>query len=84
MGGVDLKLDVYQKRNVNMAQPTLIYMHGGFWVAGNKEAAILSLLPWMEMGNVVNVEYRLGAVAHARRRLKIASAPYDSSPLLNN
>ena len=61
MGGADLKLDVYRKLNVTTPQPTLFYMHGGFWVAGNKEAAILSLLPWMEMGwNVVNVEYRLG------------------------
>ena len=71
MGGVDLKLDVYQKRNVSTPQPTLLYMHGGFWVAGNKEAAIVSLLPWMEMGwNVVNVEYRLGAVAQAPAALE--------------
>jgi acetyl esterase/lipase len=71
MGGIDLKLDVYQKRNVNTPQPTLVYMHGGFWVAGNKETAILSLLPWMEMGwNVINVEYRLGAVAHAPAALE--------------
>jgi acetyl esterase/lipase len=71
MAGVDLKLDVYQKRNVNMPQPTLFYMHGGFWVAGNKEGAILSLLPWMEMGwNVVNVEYRLGAAARAPAALE--------------
>jgi len=71
MGGIDLKLDVYQKRNVDTPQPTLVYMHGGFWVAGNKETAILSLLPWMEMGwNIINVEYRLGAVAHAPAALE--------------
>jgi acetyl esterase/lipase len=71
MGGVDLKLDVYRKLNVTTPQPTLFYLHGGFWVAGNKEAAILSLLPWMEMGwNVVNVEYRLGAVAPAPAALE--------------
>jgi acetyl esterase/lipase len=36
-------------------------MHGGFWVAGAKETAIMGLMPWLEMGwNVVNVEYRLG------------------------
>jgi len=47
-------------------KPTLIYMHGGFWVAGNKEGALMSLMPWLEMGwNVVNVEYRLGRVALA-------------------
>jgi acetyl esterase/lipase len=71
MGGVDLKLDVYRRRTATSPQPTVIYMHGGFWVAGNKEGAILSLLPWMEMGwNVVNVEYRLGAAALAPAALE--------------
>jgi acetyl esterase/lipase len=71
MGGTDLKLDVYKRRTATTPQPTLIYMHGGFWVAGNKEGAILSLLPWMEMGwNVVNVEYRLGAAALAPAALE--------------
>jgi acetyl esterase/lipase len=65
-GGVDLKLDVYQRRGVTTPQPTVIYIHGGFWAAGNKEGAIMKLLPWMEMGwNVVNVEYRLAKVALA-------------------
>jgi acetyl esterase/lipase len=64
--GQDIKLDVYYRRGVTTPQPTLIYMHGGFWVAGNKEAALPNFLPWMEMGwNVINVEYRLGAVALA-------------------
>ena len=61
MGDTQLKMDIYRRRTATTPQPTIIYMHGGFWVAGNKEGAILSLLPWMEMGwNVVNVEYRLG------------------------
>jgi len=68
---VDLKLDVYARRGVNTPQPTLIYMHGGFWVAGNKEGALMSLMPWFEMGwNVVNVEYRLGRVALAPAALE--------------
>ena len=82
-GGIDLKLDVYQKRNVTTPQPTLLYMHGGFWVAGNKEAAILSLLPWMEMGwNVVNVEYRLGPVAQAPAALEdcLCALRYMAAP----
>lgn len=55
-----LKMDVYYRRNVTAPQPTLVYMHGGFWVAGAKETAITALMPWFEMGwNVVNVEYRL-------------------------
>jgi acetyl esterase/lipase len=59
-----LKLDVYYRRGVATPQPTLVYMHGGFWVAGAKETAIAGLLPWLEMGwNVVNVEYRLGVAS---------------------
>jgi len=65
-GNQELKLDVYYRRGVTTPQPTLIYMHGGFWVAGNKEGALTAFLPWLEMGwNVVNVEYRLGGVALA-------------------
>jgi acetyl esterase/lipase len=55
-----LKMDVY-RRTGNTQQPTVVYIHGGFWVAGAKETAIFSLQPWFEMGwNVINVEYRLG------------------------
>ena len=65
-GGHDLKLDVYQKRGATTPQPTVVFFHGGFWVAGSKDTSQLALLPWMEMGyQVVNVEYRLGAVAQA-------------------
>jgi acetyl esterase/lipase len=57
----EIKLDVYYRRGVTTPQPTLVFMHGGFWVAGNKDTMLPALLPWMEMGwNIVNVEYRLG------------------------
>src|SRR5882672_3741546 len=60
------KLDVYSRRGATTPQPTVVYFHGGFWAAGSKEGALLSLLPWLEMGwNVVNVEYRLARVAPA-------------------
>lgn len=63
---VEQKLDIYMRRGASSPQPTIIYMHGGFWVAGNKEGAVMNLMPWFEMGwNVVNVEYRLGRVALA-------------------
>jgi acetyl esterase/lipase len=65
-GGTELKLDIYTRRDATTPQPTVIYMHGGFWAAGNKEGALMSLMPWLEMGwNVVNVEYRLARVALA-------------------
>lgn len=63
---VELKLDIYKRRDTTGPQPTIIYMHGGFWAAGAKEGAIMTLMPWFEMGwNVVNVEYRLARVALA-------------------
>ena len=70
---VDLKLDVYQRNGVTTPQPTLVFMHGGFWVGGAKENSITSIMPWLEMGwNVVNVEYRLGRVAQAPAALEDA------------
>src|SRR5579863_5857191 len=62
----EAKLDVYQQRGQTTPQSTVIYMHGGFWATGTKEASLMSLMPWCEMGwNVVNVEYRLARVALA-------------------
>lgn len=64
--GVEMRLDIYSRRDVDIPQPTLIFMHGGFWVAGSKDSQITALLPWLEKGwNVVNVGYRLGGVALA-------------------
>jgi acetyl esterase/lipase len=62
----EAKLDIYKRRDTSGPQPTVVYFHGGFWAAGNKEGALMSLMPWFEMGwNVVNVEYRLARVAPA-------------------
>jgi acetyl esterase/lipase len=62
----DSKLDVYQARDAATPNPTLIYFHGGGWVAGSKEASMLTFLPFLNMGwNVVNVEYRLAKVSLA-------------------
>lgn len=63
---VELKLDVYQRIDVTTPQPTVIHMHGGFWVGGSKETGVMGLMPWFDMGwNVVDVEYRLGRQALA-------------------
>lgn len=60
------KLDLYLPRNVSGPTPVLMFVHGGGWVGGTKESNVLRLLPYLEMGwAVVNVEYRLGAVARA-------------------
>jgi acetyl esterase/lipase len=55
----DLRLDIY-RRKTDAPTPTVIFIHGGGWVSGTKEAASLNAVPFMEMGfSVVNVEYRL-------------------------
>jgi acetyl esterase/lipase len=62
----ELKLDVYKRRETDGPQPTVIFMHGGYWIWGEKGESVLALLPWLEMGwNAVNVEYRLGHTARA-------------------
>lgn len=59
-GNVDLKLDLYLPNKREKALPTLVLFHGGGWVAGQKEANIFYLLPYLSMGwAVVNVEYRV-------------------------
>jgi acetyl esterase/lipase len=75
------KLDIYYRRGATTPQPTVVYFHGGFWAAGNKEGAVTKILPWMEMGwNVVNVEYRLARVAPRRRPSRTVSVRCASSP----
>jgi acetyl esterase/lipase len=60
------KLDIYKRRDAAVPQPTLIWIHGGGWTGGSKESAVMSLMPWFEMGwNVVNVEYRLARISPA-------------------
>ena len=62
----DQKLDVYWRRDRSAPRPTVIYIHGGGWVGGSKEASLLRIAPYLEMGfNAVNVEYRLGRAARA-------------------
>ena len=64
--GYESKLDVIAPRDPPGQVPTLLYIHGGGWVGGSKEWAMLRLLPYLEMGfAVVNVEYRLASVALA-------------------
>lgn len=60
----ECKLDVYARRGV--PAPTLIFIHGGGWVAETKDNATLGIIPYLEMGfSVVNVGYRLAKVSPA-------------------
>jgi acetyl esterase/lipase len=60
------RLDVYHRRDVQTPQPTVIYIHGGGWTGGSKEASFANVLPYLAMGwNAVNVEYRLARVSNA-------------------
>jgi acetyl esterase/lipase len=62
----DCKLDAYIRRGTTTPVPTVIHIHGGGWVGGTKEAGILALLPYFEMGfSVINVEYRMARVSLA-------------------
>ena len=63
--GWEGKLDVYSVRG-QTPSPVVIFIHGGGWVLGTKEASLLSALPFIGMGySVVNVEYRLANVSLA-------------------
>ena len=60
------KLDVYRPWRATSPTPTVVYIHGGGWVAGDKSVRPLHFLPYLEMGwAVVNVGYRLARVSLA-------------------
>lgn len=65
-GGWDGKLDVYLPRSAAGPVPTYLNIHGGGWVTGSKDEVALQVLPLLAMGfAVVNVDYRLAAIAPA-------------------
>ncbi len=65
-GGVVTKLDVWYPRDNDKPTPTLVYIHGGGWIFGQKEGAVYQFLPYLEKGwRVVNVEYRMVSDAYA-------------------
>ena len=57
---VSLKLDFWEPKDNDKPLPTLIYIHGGGWLFGDRTGATPQLLPYFERGwNVANVEYRM-------------------------
>ncbi len=60
------KLDVIYPHDATSPVPAVIYIHGGGWVFGSKEGAVLYTLPYLQMGwAAVNVEYRMASSANA-------------------
>jgi acetyl esterase/lipase len=55
------KLDLWQtKSDQAPIVPTVIYIHGGGWLFGDRMGAVPELLPWIARGwNVLNVDYRM-------------------------
>jgi acetyl esterase/lipase len=65
--GYDAKLDVYMPKDTSGGRkPTVVFMHGGGWVKGTKEAEAFGVLPYLAKGwAAVNVEYRLASTSLA-------------------
>ncbi len=59
--GVPLRLDVYRRRGASGPAPTLIFVHGGGWVTGDKRAqGLLTLHRMAARGwTCLNINYRL-------------------------
>jgi acetyl esterase/lipase len=59
-GNISLKLDFWEPKNNDKPIPTLMYIHGGGWLFGDRTGATPQLLPYFALGwNIVNVEYRM-------------------------
>jgi acetyl esterase/lipase len=57
---VELHLDLITTSKPTVPKPTVVYIHGGGWLEGTKEGALLRVLPYLPRGmNVINVEYRM-------------------------
>jgi len=63
----ECKLDLWLPE-IGMGEkvPTLIYIHGGGWISGEREQFALIFLPFIEMGfAVANVQYRMAHISPA-------------------
>lgn len=58
--GTDNLLDIYVQKTVTNPQPTIVNIHGGGWVYGNKEIYQFYCMSLAQRGfTVVNINYRL-------------------------
>ncbi len=66
VNGWNGRVDLYLPLHAVAPAATFVYFHGGGWVTGSKDEAVLEVLPYLAMGfAVVNVDYRLAQVAPA-------------------
>jgi acetyl esterase/lipase len=95
-GGMDLKMDVYlpaSSQSTSASRPTVVYVHGGGWVSGDKRtgAGALDFSELLSRGYVVgSLNYRLAPqykfpaqiedVKCAIRSLRANSAKYHIDP----
>jgi acetyl esterase/lipase len=64
--GQSLKLDVIAIEPVSQPRPTVLSIHGGGWVNGNRNETTLASLPFLAQGmNAVNIDYRLANQSRA-------------------
>lgn len=57
---ISLKLDFWAPKDNDKPLPTVIYIHGGGWLLGDRTGAEPQLPPYFDRGwNVANVEYRM-------------------------
>lgn len=90
--GIDLHLDVWRHRRRPSGCPTLLYIHGGGWVIGDKEHQGLPLMQYLAARGWVcfGIDYRLSPratfpdhlvdVKHAIRWVREEGAQYGADP----
>lgn len=70
------KVDLYLSKNRNENTPTIVFIHGGAWKAGNKEdfnGAIKKFLKEWPEATVVNMNYRLASTSSKIHHQEIMS-----------
>ncbi len=62
--GHQIELDIYQARDDQTPRPLVIYIHGGYWKAGTKNAHAQQGIEFVDMGyTVAAIDYRLSTEA---------------------
>ncbi len=61
---VQLKLDIYRKKDIKKPTPVLVFIHGGAWKKGKRQDYLPYLVDYAKKGYItVTISYRLSPVA---------------------